>query len=341
MTSYRGARFLVQLGVYAILGLWTLVCLFPLYWVVITTLKRPPEVVNGPVYIPFLDFRPSLESWQYILFNPADDTLRRYANSVLVSVTSTGLTIAVAVLAAYALARFRDVLSARTAGAAVLAVILVLSTTAMGLAWQYAILAALALFIVAVGAKRRTGRTIGNDQMTLAIFALRILPPVVTAVPIYVMAQSLGLVDSWSALIITYVASNLPLAVWLLRDVIESVPKDLEEAAQIDGASRLRIIATITLPLIRAGLIAVAMLIFVFCWNEYTYALFLTTDHALTMPPFLAGQMAVREQLAGSEPQWGYFTVLITLMVAPLVLFAGLLQRVIARAFVGASSAPS
>jgi multiple sugar transport system permease protein len=157
-------------------------------------------------------------------------------------------------------------------------------------------------------------------------------------VPIYFIVQSIEMVDSWSALIAVYVASNLPLAVWLLRDVVEAIPRETEEAAELDGASRLRILRDITLPLARSSVAAVAVLIFVFCWNEYTFALVLTTDHALTMPPFLAGQMAVREQLAGSDPQWGYFTVLIALMVAPLAAAAGLLHRLIAKAFVGPPS---
>jgi multiple sugar transport system permease protein len=328
-----------RLIAYVVLGFWSIVCVFPLYWVAITTLKQPHDIINGPVYLPFLDFRPTLESWTYILFNPDDDTWRRCGNSLLVAVTATGLTVVIGVLAAYALARLRLALTMRAIGAPLGAAALIFSATAAGLGWQFALIAGISLVVVILmGGRRMPGKAITNDQITFALLATRVLPPVVTAIPIYVMAQSLSLVDSWAALIVTYVATNLPIAVWLLRDVVEGVPRDAEEAAELDGASRLRILLTITLPLARVGVMSVTALMFIFCWNEYTFATILTTDHALTMPPFLAGQMATREQMAGAEPQWGYFSVLITLMVAPLVIGAGLLRRLISRAFLGASS---
>jgi len=324
---------------YMVLGLWTVVCLFPLYWVAITALKQPHDIINGPVYAPFLDFRPTLESWSYILFNPDDDTWRRYGNSLLVSVAATGVTVMIGGLAAYGLARLRANITLRAIGAPFSAAILYFSMTAAGFGGRFGAAVGISFFVlVLVGSRNRPGKVIANDQIAFAILATRILPPVVTAIPIYVMAQVLGLVDSWSALIITYVATNLPLAVWLLRDVVEAIPRDVEEAAELDGASRLRILLTITLPLARVGIMSVAALMFIFCWNEYTFAAMLTSDHALTMPPFLAGQMATREQMAGAEPQWGYFSVLITLMVAPLVIGAGLLQRLVSGAFLGAPS---
>jgi multiple sugar transport system permease protein len=325
--------------IYAVLGFWSLVCLFPLYWVAVTTLKTPPAIIGGPVYIPFLDFIPSLESWDYILFNATDDTWRRYGNSLLVAVAATGLTIVIGGLAAYGLARLPLKLSMRAIGAAVGVMLLGVIAIAMGVSPRLALPATGTLVVISlVSGRPPKASSIGNEQIALSILVMRILPPVATAVPIYFMVQSFGMVDSWSALIAVYVATNLPLAVWLLRDVVEAIPQETEEAAQLDGASRLRILRDITLPLSRGGVAAVAVLIFFFCWNEYTFALFLATDHALTMPPFLAGQMAVREQLAGSDPQWGYFTVLIVLMVAPLAVVAGLLHRLIAGAFVGPPS---
>jgi multiple sugar transport system permease protein len=331
-------RYLV---IYALLGVWSLVCLFPLYWVAITTLKQPRDIINGPVYAPFLDFKPTLESWTYILFNPEDDTWRRYGNSLLVAIAAAGLTVIIGGLGAYGLARFRPTITVKAIGAPFFAAILCISMIAAGMEWRLAASVGTAFLVLTVAGRRQPGRAIASDQIAFAILATRVLPPVVTAIPIYVMAQSLGQIDSWSALIVTYVATNLPLAVWLLRDVVEAVPRHVEEAAELDGASRLRILLTITLPLARVGIISVAALMFIFCWNEYTFAAMLTTDHALTMPPFLAGQMATREQMAGAEPQWGYFSVLITIMVAPLAIGAGLLQRLISRAFLGASSTES
>jgi multiple sugar transport system permease protein len=334
-----GARRFGRVMTYAVLGFWSVVCLFPLYWVAVTTLKTPQAIIDGPVYVPFLDFIPSLDSWDYILFNATDDTWRRYGNSVLVAVSATGLTIVIGGLAAYGLARLPLNLSMRAIGTAVGAMLLGVIAIAMGVSSRLSLAASVTLVIISlVTGRRPEASSIGNEQIALSILVMRILPPVAVAVPIYFIVQGLGMVDTWSALIAVYVATNLPLAVWLFRDVVAAIPRETEEAAELDGASRLRVLRDITLPLARGGVAAVAVLIFVFCWNEYILALFLTTDHALTMPPFLAGQMAVREQLAGSDPQWGYFTVLITLMVAPLVVVAGLLHRVIAAAFVGPSS---
>ena len=329
-------RTIPRLAVYGALGAWALVCLFPLYWVVVTSLKQTQDIVNGPVYLPFIDFKPTLRSWIYILFNPDDDTLRRFGNSLVVATVATGLTIALGGTAAYGLARLQLNFSARAVAIAFAVAALCWVAVNGVLGSKYGLPTALSLFaVVLLGSHRPRQSLISNDQIALFILGTRILPPVAIALPIYLMAQTFGLLDSWTALIMVYAATNLPLAIWLLRDVVEAIPKDLEEAAELDGASRFRILLTVTFPLARIGVVAVAVLTFVFCWNEYTFSIFLTTDHALTMPPFLAGQMATREQMASAEPEWGYFTVLITMMVAPLVVFAGLLQRLLARAFVG------
>ena len=151
------------------------------------------------------------------------------------------------------------------------------------------------------------------------------------ALPLYVLFQGAGLLDTHAALIVTYVAANLPIAVWLLRDVFATIPIDIEEAAMIEGASRVRILVSIILPLAAAGLVTTFLFLTILCWNEYLLAVTLTDDAAQTMPAFLAGQMAVREQMASSEPQWGYFSAIILIMVTPLIGLAWLLHGLIAR----------
>src|SRR5262245_33552496 len=190
-----------------------------------------------------------------------------------------------------------------------------------------AVLAAALIAIFALICRRLKGK-IGADVIFAGILATRILPSVVTVLPIYYVVQRAGLYDTLSALILVYVVANLPIAIWLFRGFFAEVPIEIEDAAQLDGASRFQIFFCLFLPLTRGGLGAAAILIFILCWNEYLLSLYLTADHALTMPPFLAGQMAVREQMASSEPEWGYFSVLVVLMVAPLIVFTGVLQRV-------------
>ena len=184
------------------------------------------------------------------------------------------------------------------------------------------------LFVTAVG--RYFRRAFGNDDILFWIISNRILPPVVVVLSIYLMFSA-----RWPfsirhiALIATYTAINLPIVVWLMRDFFAGIPIDLEESAQIDGASRLRIFFTIVLPLARPGLAATALLILILAWNEYLLALFISTADAQTMPMLVAAQNATR------GPQWWYMSVLIVIMIAPIVLTAALLQRHIARGAAG------
>ena len=147
----------------------------------------------------------------------------------------------------------------------------------------------------------------------------------VAVLPIYVMFQHLKLLDTHAALILTYMAVNLPIVVWLMRDFFATIPVDLEESAELDGASRFRIFLTIVLPLSKPGLAATSLLVLILSWNEYLLALFLSTANAQTMPLLVAAQNATR------GPQWWYMSVLIVLMIVPVVAMAALLQRYIAR----------
>ena len=153
----------------------------------------------------------------------------------------------------------------------------------------------------------------------------RILPPVVAAIPIYVMFQQLGLLDTHVALILTYTTVNLPIVVWLMYDFFVSIPKDLEESAELDGASRIRIFFEIILPLARPGLVATGLLVLILAWNEYLLALFLSTARAQTIPLLVAAQNATR------GPQWWYMSVLIIIMIVPVILLTLVLQRFIAK----------
>ncbi|UCC54348.1 MAG: carbohydrate ABC transporter permease, partial [Anaerolineaceae bacterium] len=153
----------------------------------------------------------------------------------------------------------------------------------------------------------------------------RMLPPVAVVLPIYVMFQTLNLLDTQAALIITYTAVNLAIVVWLMRDYFQTIPIEVEECAAIDGASRFRIFWSIVLPLSVPGLVATFLFVLVFTWNEYLFALFLSGADAQTLPLTVAAQNATR------GPQWWYMSVLILIMILPVVIIAILLERYIAR----------
>jgi multiple sugar transport system permease protein len=312
---------------YAALILWSLIVLMPLYWVVITSLKLPVQVDGGPFYLPFIDFSPSLDAWRYIFVDLGNDTLRPYLNSVVVALASTVLAVVIGALAAYALVRVR--FEVKVAGIICFVVLLIAVVIAVAYArvpWPLAAAAAAALFVLALATLvRRFRAAVGNPDVEFWIISNRIMPPVVAVLPIYIMFQQLRLLDTHVALIATYTAINLPIVVWLTRDFFAAVPLDLEESAEIDGASKFRVFFTIALPLVRSGLVATFLLVLILAWNEYLLALFLSNANAQTMPLLVSAQNGTR------GPQWWYMSVLIVIMVAPVVLIAAFLQRHIAR----------
>ena len=312
--------------VYAGLLVWTFVVLFPLYWVAVTTLKLPIHVNDGPVFLPFIDFEPSLHAWRYIFVDIANDTFRPYLNSVIIASLSTLISIAVGAMAAYALTRIRYRVKLGLVAGFLAALAGTILATAAGVNWQLAAIGGLAAyFLFAAGLGRRFRRSVGNNDILFWILSNRILPPVVVVLPIYIMFQRLGLLDTHLAMILTYAVINLPIVVWLLRDFFAGIPLDLEESAEIDGASKFEILWTIVLPLARAGLVATSLLVFILSWNEYLIALFLSTADAQTMPILVTAQNTTR------GPQWWYMSVLIVIMIVPVILLAFMLQKHIAR----------
>jgi multiple sugar transport system permease protein len=126
---------LVNILTYAVLGFWAFVCLFPLYWVAVTSLKGEPEINRGPFYFPFIDFSPWFDAWAFILAASYDNLLLRYFNSAVVGLTSTLLTVLLGGMAVYGLTRFRYALP----------------WTGLALVFLAAALAGSAFFVPAIG----------------------------------------------------------------------------------------------------------------------------------------------------------------------------------------------
>lgn len=315
-----------KLGTYVVLIFWAFVCLFPLYWLLITSFKLPIHVNQGPVYIPFVDFEPSLHAWKYIFVDVWNDTWRPYANTIVVGLTSSILALVLGASASYALVRFDYSPKLGIVGLFLFCIALAIVFIRFGLSWILAIVVALVIFfLLAQALGKRFKRSLGNSDIAFWMISQRILPPVAVVIPIYILFQQLRLLDTRTALIITYVAVNLPIVVWLLRDYFQSIPVELEECAQIDGASHFRIFRSIVLPLSVPALVATFLFVLVFAWNEYLLALFLTSANAQTMPITVAAQNATR------GPQWWYMSVLILIMILPVIIVAIVLERYIAR----------
>lgn len=324
--SARGLSPVTAALAYLLLGFWALVVLFPIFWIFVTSFKQPVQVYAGPVYLPFVDFQPSLYAWRYIFVDLRNDTLRPYVNTVVVAVTSSLLALILGTTAGYGLLRFPYRPRLGAVGLFLACVLLMILAIGLNIPWEIAVAVGAGLFLLFWQiTRRRFHRALANEDVAFWMISQRILPPVAVVIPIYVMFQRLGLLDTRAALIITYTAVNLPIAVWLMRDYFRNISTELEESAAIDGASPYRILWSIVLPLSTPGLAATFLLVLVFSWNEYLFALFLSSANAQTLPLTIAAQNATR------GPQWWYMSVLILIMITPVIAMAIALERYIAR----------
>jgi multiple sugar transport system permease protein len=317
---------LAKFGAFCLLCGWALVVLLPIYWLVVTSFKTPYQVDKGPFYIPFVDFQPTLDPWHYILVELGNDTLRPYINTVIVGLSSAVIALILGSTAAYALVRFQYNPRWGIIGLFIGCIGFTLVATALGAPLAIAGASALGIFVIltqTVG--RRFKRALGNSDIAFWMISQRILPPIAVVVPLYVLFQGIGLLDNLGALVITYVATNLPIVVWLMRDYFAALPIELEESASVDGASVYRIVRSIVLPISVPGLVATFLIVLIFAWNEFLIALVLTSANAQTMPLQVAAQNATR------GPQWWAMSVLILIMITPVVVMAILLERYITR----------
>jgi multiple sugar transport system permease protein len=315
-----------KFAAFLVLLFWALVVLFPIYWLFVTSFKTPYEVDKGPFYIPFVDFQPTLDAWKYILFDLGNDTIRPYVNTVIVGLSSSVLALILGSLAAYALVRFTYRPRVGIVGLFIFAIVFAFGATAIGAPALIAVGSGAAVFLIlAQTIGRRFSRAFGNSDVAYWLISQRILPPIAIAIPLYVLFQQVHLLDNIAALVVTYVATNLPIVVWLMRDYFASLPRELEESAAVDGASVFRIVRSIVLPISIPGLVASFLIVLIFAWNEFLIALVLTSANAQTMPLQVAAQNATR------GPQWWAMSVLILIMIAPVVAMAIALERYITR----------
>jgi multiple sugar transport system permease protein len=184
------------------------------------------------------------------------------------------------------------------------------------------ILGSLAAYAIArFRLKFRLERVVG-----LSLLTLRIVPAVVIMIPVYLLMLQLDLLDSWLGLIITYTALNLTFCVWMMESFFREIPVDLEEAAMVDGDSRLTAFRRITLPLAAPGLVATAIFAVIVTFNEFLFALVLTaTPNAMTMPRGTA------TLIGRIDTDWASMAAAGVMGALPIVVFALLVQRHLVR----------
>lgn len=161
------------------------------------------------------------------------------------------------------------------------------------------------------------------------LLATRILPPAVLVIPLYIMASQLNVLDNKAALMLVYVALNLPVAIWLIQPIMGTKATEQEEAAQLDGASHIHILTGILMPMLKSRLLAVSFVIFLLCWNEYLIATYLTSDQALTLPPWMVGQLSLKEaQVGGGAEEVAHLSAATIVMILPVLALVTFIQNI-------------
>jgi multiple sugar transport system permease protein len=164
-----------------------------------------------------------------------------------------------------------------------------------------------------------------KDDLMFFILSTRFMPPIAVAIPIYLMFRQLGLLDSYVGMILLYTSVNVSLAVWLLKGFIDEIPREYEEAALVDGYTRLQAFIKTVLPQAATGIAATAVFCLIFSWNEYAFAVLLTSGNAQTMPPFIPFIIGEGGQ------DWPAVAAATTLFVIPILVFTVLLRAQLLR----------
>ncbi|HEX6385665.1 MAG TPA: carbohydrate ABC transporter permease [Anaerolineae bacterium] len=161
----------------------------------------------------------------------------------------------------------------------------------------------------------------GKDDLLFFILSTRMLPAVVVAVPLFLMYRQLGLHDTHLGMIILYTVFNLSLTVWLLKGFIDEIPREYEEAALVDGYTRLQAFFKIVLPQATTGIAATTVFSFIFAWNEYAFALMMTSNTARTAPP------AIATMLGRGGIEWSAIAAGTLAFLIPVVIITFALRR--------------
>ena len=265
------------------------IAFFPIFWLVSTSLKPHEEWTSSPPV--WITSQPTLQNYRIVFFPEA---ARRFA--------------------------------AHEAGS--------LDYKVSGSAWKAfgdsALIATLATFFSVVFgtlaaysiARYRTG----GDNYPFQFLTIRMFPPIAVVVPMVVLFSLLKLTDTYAGMVIAYTAFTLPFSIWMIRSFIEEVPPELEGAAMVHGLTPMQAFLTITVPLIKGGVLATALFVFILNWSEFLFALTLTSGHVVTVTVQVANYVS-----ASSGKLYGVQAAMGTISTIPVILFGYLIQRHLVR----------
>ncbi|HEY7111268.1 MAG TPA: carbohydrate ABC transporter permease [Nitrososphaeraceae archaeon] len=253
--------------IYSILAIYLFITLAPLIWVISTSFKPNEEAITFPPK--FLPLKPTLQNYIFVLMDPK--LLLSLSNSLLVSLGSTALSVAVSALGGYAFARFEFK---------------------------------------------------AKNLIMGVILGLFMIPVVINIIPLYIMLASVGLLNSLIALVFTFQILIIPLNIFLLKNYFESLPRELEEAALMDGCSRLGALWRVTVPMSLPGFLIAAILSFRFSWNEFVLPVVLSNK-----PDSMLFQVALYQFISLYRIEWGYLTAGINIALIPVVVLMLIFQK--------------
>lgn len=248
---------------YSILIIAAVFVLFPLVWIVLTSIKKAALTYQIP---PAWFFIPTLENYQQIFRN--SDFAKYFLNSAIIAFITSFLAILFSSFAAYSISRFGT----------------------------------------------------GGNFIKGWILNNRTMPPIAMLIPIFLLANFFKLYDTHLTLIIPYLSFILPFSIWMIISYFDTIPREIEEAALVDGATQFQALLKVNIPLAAPGIAATAILSFLFSWNEFLMALILTGIKTRTLP------IAVASYLTQRGVMYGELSAAITLMVIPVIFLAFMIR---------------
>lgn len=258
-----------SIGHFVLLLVVAVVCVFPFYWMVTTSFKEQAAILSP---IPQFFFHPTLGN--YTTAFQKFDIGASLANSLIVALSTTAISLILGAPAAYAIARFEFK---------------------------------------------------GKRDLWFWFISNRMISPIVVALPFFLIARQFRLLDTQLALILIYLTFNVPIVVWICADQFRNIPKELDEAATLEGYNSFGIFWRIALPLAAPGIAVSAIFSFIFSWNELLYALVLTRTNAKTAP------VVATSFLSGYELPWGQIMATGTLVALPVIIFSIIVSRQLVR----------
>jgi multiple sugar transport system permease protein len=277
---------------------YALISMIPLVWIFLTGFKSPPDSISYP---PKVIFQPTLEGYCNLFTTRSRQTPEYMA------------TLPPPASICDEIARSRNMVIAGPSNYAprfINSLVIAFAST----------FCAVALGTLAAYGFSRFKVPLADDLLFF-ILSTRMMPPIAVAIPIYLMYRELGLSDTRLGMILLYTSVNVSLAVWLLKGFIDEIPREYEEAAMVDGYSRLHAFWKVVLPQATTGIAATAIFCLIFAWNEYAFAVLLTSGEAQTAPPFIP--IIIGE--GGQD--WPAVAAGTTLFLLPILAFTVLLRR--------------